>query len=178
DIRTYDRLPGRRLLMPWTAAGTAGGSIQLDLVFNEPLPIVAEPTDLRPLGDGPGSRLLAASPELSLAWKLLWLVSDAYPQGKDLYDAVLLAEHTPLAYEVLRDAFVVGGFEGLRPPGRWWFATLDVGNEWEHFTAEHPWVQETADHFKDRLDRHLTPLLDAAEQHDPYTQWAHWLHPL
>ncbi|MEU3465497.1 nucleotidyl transferase AbiEii/AbiGii toxin family protein [Streptomyces sp. NPDC006733] len=178
EIWTYDRVPGRRMLLPWTAAGTAGGSIQLDLVFNEPLPVPAELTDLRPLGDGPGCRLLAASTDLSLAWKLLWLISDAYPQGKDLYDAVLLAEHTGLSYEVLRDAFVLGGFEGLRPPGQWWFETLEVGGEWEHFTTEHPWVQETAEHFTDRLHRALAPLLAAAEQHDPYTQWVCWLQPL
>ncbi|PYC74957.1 hypothetical protein C7C45_03455 [Micromonospora arborensis] len=38
--------------------------------------------------------VLAAPAPLALAWKLLWLATDRYPQGKDLYDAALLAEHT------------------------------------------------------------------------------------
>ncbi|MFE4336806.1 nucleotidyl transferase AbiEii/AbiGii toxin family protein [Streptomyces sp. NPDC056831] len=81
DIWTYDRVPGRRMLPPWTAPGVPGGTVQLDVVFNETLPAPAAVNELQPLADGPGCRVLAASPELSLAWKLLWLVTDAYPQG-------------------------------------------------------------------------------------------------
>lgn len=43
-----------------------------------------------------------ASDEESLAWKLLWLYSDIHPQGKDLYDAVLLAERTALQTSLLK----------------------------------------------------------------------------
>ena len=38
----------------------------------------------------------------ALAWKLLWLATDTYPQGKDLYDAVLLAEHTTVDQSLVR----------------------------------------------------------------------------
>ncbi|MFE1957877.1 nucleotidyl transferase AbiEii/AbiGii toxin family protein [Streptomyces sp. NPDC059479] len=180
DIWTYDRVPGRRMLLPWTAPGMPGGTVQLDLVFNEILPAPAEPTELRPLGDGPGCRLLAASPGLSLAWKLLWLVSDAYPQGKDLYDAVLLAEHTAPEYASVRDAFVLGGYEGLRPAGRWWLEPphMDVG--WEHFVADHPWAERTPRSYTERLRRALEPLLAEAEPpgEDTYARWARWLRPL
>ncbi|MES9508779.1 nucleotidyl transferase AbiEii/AbiGii toxin family protein [Streptomyces sp. NPDC000609] len=119
DIWTYDRVPGRRMLLPWTADGVPGGTVQLDVVVNEILPSAAALTELRPLGDGPGCRVQAVSPELSLAWKLLWLATDLYPQGKDLYDAVLLAERTVPSYELVREAFVLGGTEELRPIGTW-----------------------------------------------------------
>ncbi|WP_328885094.1 nucleotidyl transferase AbiEii/AbiGii toxin family protein [Streptomyces sp. NBC_00316] len=180
NIWTYDRVPGRRMLLPWTAPGTPGGTVQLDVVFNETLPVPAELTALRPLGEGPGCRVLAVSPALSLAWKLLWLVTDAYPQGKDLYDAVLLAEHTAPLYDLVRDAFVLSGGEGLRPAGAWWLDVLDVETEWCHFTAEHPWVTENAAHYLDRLTRALGPLLEAAEPpgEDGYSRWARWLQPL
>ncbi|MER7808458.1 nucleotidyl transferase AbiEii/AbiGii toxin family protein [Streptomyces sp900116325] len=180
SIWTYDRVPGRRMLLPWTASGVPGGTVQLDVVFNETLPAPAELTGLRPLGDGPGCRIPAVSPALSLAWKLLWLVTDAYPQGKDLYDAVLLAEHTPPSYELVRDAFVLSGAEGVRPAGTWWLDELDVETGWPHFTAEHPWVTEDAASFRGRLARALGPLLESAERpgEGGYTRWARWLQPL
>ncbi|AXE82210.1 nucleotidyl transferase AbiEii/AbiGii toxin family protein [Streptomyces atratus] len=180
DIWTYDRVPGRRMLLPWTAPGAPGGTVQLDVVFNKTLPSPAAVIDLQPLGDGPGCRVLAASPELSLAWKLLWLITDAYPQGKDLYDAVLLAEVTPPRYELVRDAVVLGGTEGLRPAGTWWLDWLDVETGWGHFIAEHPWVTESAASYRERLARALAPLLETAVQpeEDPYSQWARWLKPL
>ncbi|MFG2629895.1 nucleotidyl transferase AbiEii/AbiGii toxin family protein [Streptomyces sp. NPDC048473] len=180
DIWTYDRVPGRRMLLPWTAPGVPSGTVQLDVVFNETLPTPAAATELQPLGDGPGCRVLAATPELSLAWKLLWLVTDAYPQGKDLYDAVLLAEATPPRYELVRDAFVLGGTEGLRPAGTWWLDELGVETGWGHFIAEHPWVTESAASYRERLARALAPLLKRAEppDEDSCTRWARWLQPL
>ncbi|WP_354637494.1 nucleotidyl transferase AbiEii/AbiGii toxin family protein [Kitasatospora camelliae] len=107
EIWTYERVPGRRLVLPWHADGVPGGAVQLDFVFNEPLRVTPEPVHL-PALDGPGARLAAATRELSLAWKLMWLVTDMHPQGKDLYDALLLAESTPLRYRVLRDVFADG----------------------------------------------------------------------
>lgn len=65
-------------------------------MFNEHLPAAAEPTEVSLSGDGPAALVLAVTPELSLAWKVQWLITDMYPQAKDLYDAVLLAERTPL----------------------------------------------------------------------------------
>ncbi|MEU9318358.1 nucleotidyl transferase AbiEii/AbiGii toxin family protein [Streptomyces sp. NPDC048295] len=192
DIWTYDRVPGRRVLLPWAADDVPGGTVQIDVVFNESLPSPAVLTELRPLGDGPGCRVQAVSPELSLAWKLLWLVTDSYPQGKDLYDAVLLAERKPPSYELVREAFVLGGTEGLRPAGGWWLDELGVQTGWEHFTAEHPWAAESAASYCERLARALAPLMEAAERTDGaaeaeeaetevsgrYRQWARWLQPL
>ncbi|WNI20618.1 nucleotidyl transferase AbiEii/AbiGii toxin family protein [Streptomyces sp. ITFR-16] len=180
DIWTYERVPGRRMVLPWTAPGIPGGTVQVDVVFNEALPQPPVRTRLRPLGDGPGCRVLAASPGLSLAWKLLWLVSDAYPQGKDLYDAVLLAEHTPPRYDTVRAAFALAGADGLRPAGRWWIETLGVETGWEHFVADYPWVTDTAAGLTRRLGRALEPMLAEAEPpgETPYDRWARWLAPL
>lgn len=90
DIWTYERADGRRLVFPFAVDGLPRGAVQLDFVFNEVLPIPPLPLEI-PSVD---RTLLAATPELSLAWKLMWLATDLYPQGKDLYDAVLLAERT------------------------------------------------------------------------------------
>ncbi|WP_428950674.1 nucleotidyl transferase AbiEii/AbiGii toxin family protein [Streptomyces sp. cg35] len=183
DIWTYDRVPGRRLLLPWTAPGTAGGTVQIDVVHDEPLAAPAVPTPLRPLGDGPARTVGAVTPELSLAWKIMWLIGDIHPQGKDLYDAVLLADLAPLRYDVLRGAFVLAGDELLRPGGRWWLeemrACADIG--WEHFQSEHPHVTGTAAQYLERLSAALEPLVARAERDaeaPSYERWARWVGPL
>ena len=89
-IWTYERADGRRLAVPFWAPGSPEDHLQIDIVFGEPLPLPPEPLTL-PGVDAP---LQAAPASLALAWKLLWLATDLYPQGKDLYDAALLAEHT------------------------------------------------------------------------------------
>lgn len=96
DIWTYERVPGRRLVLPWHADGLPSGSVQLDFTFNETLPIPPEPTVVA------GAELPAATRELSLAWKLQWLLADRYPQGKDLYDAVLLSRHAMVSHLMLK----------------------------------------------------------------------------
>ncbi|WP_051717473.1 nucleotidyl transferase AbiEii/AbiGii toxin family protein [Streptomyces sp. NRRL F-5727] len=101
-IWTYERVPGHRLVLPWTAPGLPGGQVQLDFVFQERLPAPPRTAEVA------GVRVWAAGRELSLAWKLLWLSCDLYPQAKDLYDAVLLAESCtlplPLLETVLKEA--------------------------------------------------------------------------
>ena len=62
------------------------------MVFCEDLPVAPVVTPI-PHAEGPPSQLRTATRELSVAWKLLWLETDSNPQAKDLYDAVLLAEH-------------------------------------------------------------------------------------
>ncbi|MFI7382454.1 nucleotidyl transferase AbiEii/AbiGii toxin family protein [Streptomyces sp. NPDC049813] len=185
DIWTYDRVPGRRLLLPWTAPGTQGGTVQIDVVHHELLAAPPALTRLRPLGAGPGTVVRAVTPELSLAWKVMWLIGDMHPQGKDLYDAVLLAEAAPPSYELLRSAFVLAGDELLRPGGHWWLsemrASADTG--WEHFQAEYPHVTGSVDEYTARLWAVLEPLAARAEseQRDEpgeYERWARWLAPL
>ncbi|MER8036664.1 nucleotidyl transferase AbiEii/AbiGii toxin family protein [Streptomyces hydrogenans] len=94
-IWSYERVPGHRLVLPWTAPGLPGGQVQLDFVFHERLPRPPRPAEVA------GVRVPAADRELSLAWKLQWLSCDMYPQAKDLYDAVLLAESCTLPLSLL-----------------------------------------------------------------------------
>lgn len=133
-IWTYERVPGRRLVLPWYAPGLPGGQVQLDFVFNEPLPVAPEPVEVARVP------LLGATRELSLAWKLMWLAGDLYPQGKDLYDAVLLAESCALPRELLEQVFRLSGeFEvaGMVPLSP---ATFDgfADTDWSGLRAEYP----------------------------------------
>jgi hypothetical protein len=157
DIWTYDRVPGRRLVLPWRAEGLPPGSVQLDFVFNEFLPADPEPTHVpRADGGGPAALLMAATPELSLAWKVMWLLDDAYPQGKDLYDALLLAGDTSLSYRLLADAMVAGDPQRVRHlPTLEEVAALEV--DWEEFRKEYPLVTGTAEDNVHRLVAALTP---------------------
>lgn len=67
-------------------------------------------------------------------WKLLWLATVTYPQGKDLYDAVLLAEHTTVDRALIRQ---------LRRP--------EPGAEADTFTAECPAITGAAEQWIRRL---------------------------
>lgn len=109
-IWTYDRVPGTRLVFRWTAPGFPWGATQLDFVFGERLPIAHQTLDVS-LAPGRHAALQVAPQDLSLAWKLLWLHSDMHPRGKDLYDAMLLAEATTLPLPLLQAVFDIAGSE-------------------------------------------------------------------
>ncbi|MEM7157862.1 MAG: nucleotidyl transferase AbiEii/AbiGii toxin family protein [Myxococcota bacterium] len=97
EIWTYDRVPGERLVFTWRCGDFPWAHTQIDLVYREQLP--EPPRRLPELG------VLAAGPELSLAWKILWLWGDMHPRAKDLYDAMVLAERYSLSEELLRRVF-------------------------------------------------------------------------
>ncbi|QSQ17105.1 nucleotidyl transferase AbiEii/AbiGii toxin family protein [Myxococcus landrumensis] len=131
DIWTYDRVEGRRLSFPWTWRGHLRDTVQVDIVFNErmcdaPVPLTVE-----------GVALRGTSPAESLASKLLWLTNDWYPQGKDLFDAVLLAEDVRLPAELLRRVFAEkhGHWKDLFLTGEF---ALDSEVDWENFALENP----------------------------------------
>ncbi|MEV6211720.1 nucleotidyl transferase AbiEii/AbiGii toxin family protein [Kitasatospora sp. NPDC051914] len=93
-----DGATGLRLTIPWAADGLAPGSLRIDFARDEPLPEAPVFTAIPRADGGPPAVLPTASRELSLAWKLLWLLTEGTAdggtaRGKDLYDAVLLAEH-------------------------------------------------------------------------------------
>ncbi|WP_330296286.1 nucleotidyl transferase AbiEii/AbiGii toxin family protein [Streptomyces sp. NBC_00503] len=151
-IWTYDRVPGTRLVLPWEVPGLPAGQVQLDFVFNEELAVAPEPVEL-----ACGATVLAASPALSLAWKVMWLVTDDNPQGKDLYDAVLLAEEYPLSYELLLEVFRAAEAwpmtMGREPDLQDVVIEPRVDREWRHFAAEYPHLagpEQGAD-YKERL---------------------------
>ncbi|MEU5884456.1 nucleotidyl transferase AbiEii/AbiGii toxin family protein [Spirillospora sp. NPDC047279] len=156
DIWTYDRVPGRRLLLPWKSQAVPQGTVQLDFVFNEHLPVEPEPTLVDDV------LLNAATPELSLAWKLMWLLDDTYPQAKDLFDALLLAEHSSLSYRLLVDAFVAADPARVRfLPRIEDVRALSV--DWDEFEKEFP--GRLAGHGDDHVQR-LAALLEPAFRRD------------
>jgi len=148
DIWTYDRAPGRRIVFPWRSADLPRGFTQLDFVFQEKLPYPAERIWIDVGRDGQ-VELWAATPPLSLAWKILWLETDMYPQGKDLYDAVLLAEQVCLPRDLLMRVLEPSRRRSLTPFGpasiRGWHV------DWENFQREYPTVPGTALDWQARL---------------------------
>lgn len=197
----YDRAPGRRLFLPWYANGRRGGAIQLDFVFREYLPTDPQYTTVRPTADagpaeaqasgsdagaapeadptGPGAgvRMLAATAEQSLAWKLSWLLTDPRPKIKDLVDAVLLAERTSLRYDVFRDSFLIADQAYLcRPPRSQ--DLHDLLLDWEDFERD---VDDDIDGWdlNDRLTAATAPLLDELDAGgDDYLRYERWLRPV
>lgn len=154
-IWTYERVPGYRLVLPWMAPGLPGGQVQLDFVFHERLPVPALPTEVA------GVRIAAASRELSLAWKLMWLSCDMHPQGKDLYDAVLLAESCTMPLEllerVLREADEWPGHPD-EPLGPDLFRTASAEVDWTGFLRDHPDAEAVTRYLSTRLLAALGPV--------------------
>ncbi|WP_231925367.1 nucleotidyl transferase AbiEii/AbiGii toxin family protein [Micromonospora purpureochromogenes] len=145
DIWTYERADGRRLVLPFTTDGGLIGSVQADFVFNEHLPLA--PITIRL--DGVDRPVQAASAELSLAWKLLWLATDMYPQGKDLYDAVLLAERTTVSLRLVRD--LLRPELGAEADDFTAESVLAWNVDWDNFTDEYPGIPGDVETWKRRL---------------------------
>jgi Nucleotidyl transferase AbiEii toxin, Type IV TA system len=159
DIWTYERAPGRRVVFPWRSPGLPGGAVQVDVVFGETL---AEPArwESVPVADGGCVSIKVASPAQSLAWKLLWLETNTYAQGKDLYDAVLLAERFALPAAVLEQTLRLGG-EGPMPSTAAEFVG-DWDVDWDIFRAEYPWVVGDLSPWLARLVTALGPTFSAS----------------
>lgn len=156
NIWTYDRVPGRRLTVPWSNHHGENGVVQMDFVFGEKL--WQDPVEVVIMSDDGPANLLGATPELSLAWKVLWLASDMYPQGKDLYDAVLLAERHRVDRQLISRALSESGTGQARE-----LAIGDLAEHliaapigWDDFVAEYPDVGGTPGQWISRLTRALT----------------------
>ncbi len=149
----YDVAGGVRLVFPWRAADGLSGTLQTDFAYDETLP---EPPVLATVPGGAGRppvTVWAANPFVSLAWKLRWLGDDQLTKGisagKDLYDAVLLAElvGTGMSRRVRRATLDRLDDRGVLVPDmvRTWRV------EWESFQHEHPWVRGDAAEWLERL---------------------------
>jgi hypothetical protein len=160
DIWTYTRAPGHRIAFPWSCDSLPPALVQMDFVFEQNLHIPPSRVDLK-LGDLPVVPLMAASNEESLAWKLLWLFTDLYPQGKDLYDAVLLAERTTLGSallkRVLEDADSWSRSRISEPFPFKTNANAEESVDWENFRIECPWIQDTCESWVARLRQAIEP---------------------
>jgi hypothetical protein len=165
EIWTYERCRGRRILFPWRGEGLPAAGLQIDISFGEPL--ADAPVETRIAAD---LQMLAASPALSLAWKLLWLHTDIEPQGKDLYDATLLAERTVLPVEVLLAVLSHGRpFPVTEVPVGLLPVVDDVA--WEDFGIEYGLGGEhTAAGYVARLRAALGPLLPPESRGVPGSQ--------
>jgi hypothetical protein len=144
-IWTYERADGLRLALPFDTPDQPDGHVQVDLVFGEPLPL---PPHLLTL-PGVGVPLTAAPASLSLAWKLMWLATDRYPQGKDLYDAALLAEHTHVDQALVQNLLRAG--LGVQADAFTATTVLQWDVDWDNFLDEYPTVTGTRDHWLGRL---------------------------
>ena len=144
-IWTYERADGRRLLVPFRTPEAPDGHVQIDIVFGERLPLPPEVLIL----PGVDEPLLAAPASLALAWKLLWLATDMYPQGKDLYDAVLLAEHTSVDQALVRE--LIRPELGVEADTFTAETVLSWQVDWSNFTDEYPGISGTAEQWTRRL---------------------------
>ncbi|MFO0825307.1 MAG: nucleotidyl transferase AbiEii/AbiGii toxin family protein [Gemmataceae bacterium] len=154
NIWTYERAEGRRVVFPWRAAGLPGAGVQVDIVFRETIPTPDRRLPI-PLVDRGCVSVRSVSAAQSLAWKLRWLAGDMYPQGKDLYDAVLLAERFELPFAVLTQTFSLGDPEPLPRTAAGLVGPWRV--DWKNFQAEYPWIGGEAQTWQTRLEKALTP---------------------
>ncbi|GAB3976664.1 nucleotidyl transferase AbiEii/AbiGii toxin family protein [Plantactinospora veratri] len=146
--------------MPWRAGDALAGTVRLDFAYDERLP---EPPRLlavpRQDGTDPPTVLWAATPQLSLGWKLQWLctdqATDGHCAGKDLYDAVLLAElpEVRLSARLLRTVLRrIPDPELLRPAAvRGWAV------DWSDLADRHPPAGVDPTPWLDRLAAALAP---------------------
>jgi hypothetical protein len=146
DIWTYDRNPGRRMVIPWRSAGVPDGAVQMDFTFGEELWLPAEKTPI-PLLTGDTATAWTASKAQSLAWKLMWLENDIHPQGKDLYDATLLAEQTRLPPDQLQRALADRSGVPLNVEA----VVMGLRVDWENFQREYPGMEGDATPWLRRL---------------------------
>lgn len=156
EVWTYDEVPGQRLFLPWTAEGLSDGCTGMDFAFGENLPEAARPIELWPVAGTP-TVLRAASRELSLAWKLLWLAGGMEPQAKDLYDAVLLAEAVRLPLDLLKRVANPSSVEAVLWSDSHW-ADFEEGYDWETFRDQYPGLAAAGPQaLLDRLRTALAP---------------------
>lgn len=128
-IWAYERAEGRRIVLPWLWRDAQRCNIQIDVVFREPL---CDPPGLESFGEA--SAWFASKAE-SLAWKLLWLETDMHAQGKDLYDACVLAQHVALSRHLLERVFQAKT-DRPAPPG--FYLKREWQVDWANFAREYP----------------------------------------
>ncbi len=152
DIWSYEKAPGRRIVFSWESDSShIGGTIQMDIVFGEQIPDPPVFTDVQ-LGGLPAISCRTASRAQALAWKLSWLCGDMHPMGKDLYDAVLLAESMSAPTDLIRRTFQQAGRRMFNRDD-----LLSYALEWDPFIREYPHITGTADDWLKRLFNALDP---------------------
>lgn len=152
---------GRRVILAWDCPEHGiDGTLQLDFAFGETLADEPQYTKIPRCGHpGPRAKLRTATPHESLAWKVRWLISDeedSAPRGKDLYDAVLLAEHCDLSPELLRRALAAAS--GIYTmPKLSELQNLAQHVNWADFCIDYPLLEDAHEEFVRRLVIALAP---------------------
>ena len=147
EIWNYDRSPGRRIVFSWMADDLPPGFLQMDFAFGEALLLPTVRTAI-PTLDHRSVNLQTANLELSLAWKVYWLLADQYPQGKDLYDATILAEQVRLPSDLLRQVFELAD-EPLPKLSAEVLSQKCI--DWKNFQLEYPWISGQREAWEHRL---------------------------
>jgi hypothetical protein len=158
-IWVYSASPGLRATFPWRHDDLFDG-VQMDFSFGDTFLIPPVEADV-PAGDGGSVRLLTATREQSLLWKLRWLDADDEPRAKDLYDATLLAEdlaarQAPVPAELLRRALEIPPPGAPSPREPHFLANLAAEADWVRFRQDHPGATGSAREWQDRLVRALS----------------------
>ncbi|GAB4585160.1 nucleotidyl transferase AbiEii/AbiGii toxin family protein [Nocardia sp. IFM 10818] len=156
----YRGTAGRRLTLAWDCPRRGRGTVRVDFAFGEELPEPAREIRMPRLGrPGPPVVMAAATETASLAWKLMWLDEDVssgnLAQGKDLFDAVLLAEHGEHPGGLFEAMTRLGGLVyDWSPPGSYDPETLaDFGRrvDWSGFAVDYPLLVEAHEEFVQRF---------------------------
>lgn len=168
-------ISGRRLTFPWRDATGATGAVQVDFAlydYND-IPLVTVSRAAIPnRATGVPTYVTAVSKEDALLWKLRWLDADATErgaaQGKDLYDAVLLAEdiRLPVALFVSRLPPSLHDYTQVlltEPSGLGEFPLM-WNVDWESFQQAHPQIDGSAMDWQIRLTLALAPTFSDSEQ--------------
>ena len=88
-----------------------------------------------------------------------------YPQGKDPYDAALLAENTHLSFDLLKLVLQSGDW---RPRSEGFKANfpLEWEVDWENLKLEYPWIEGSAEDWQTRLSAALKRTFAESQQPD------------
>ena len=151
NISIYGQETGKRVLFPWCSDTGMHDIVQMDFCFGTELNHGIRPI-LFPLATGGALPLLAVTRQELLLWKLYWLHQDdlsRQSRGKDLYDAVLLAEETDLPFSLLEKAVPELAADSDMP--------LQWDVEWDEFLGQYPQVRGEAFDYQRRLWAALAP---------------------
>ncbi|WP_167476073.1 nucleotidyl transferase AbiEii/AbiGii toxin family protein [Nocardia arthritidis] len=164
---SYYNGSGIRLVLPWHGFGQVG-TVRLDFAFDEVLPDPPVSTEFPLSGAGGRSvTLRTTSRRLSLAWKVLWLLAerDSGPRAKDLYDAVLLAEHCHLPPALLDEVLAQGAIDRTtrRELSSRKLLRLALDVDWREFAGEDPLLSGAHLEFAWRLAFGLEPTVPRIE---------------
>lgn len=157
-IWVYERTDGRRVEIPWQMDGGFPESrLQIDISFGEAIPRPVCRVGLPLLSNGTLT-VKAVDRETSLTWKLFWLLNDISPQGKDLYDAALLAEGLAMPPGLLKSLLETETHTSVETAVANKLKHFFDEDDWREFQRQYPQVAGDLAYWINRLTVALIPL--------------------